>query len=168
MIFNQQAINVLAKYFKWVNIEELLSEKDNKLLRYKVISHWEFGVSQFMIAQGLRVGNYIDYKELTDYYNIRNDANISHKLYEELLSHGYPLIKKKVLFEQKNKSGKNEQNWKMLIMKYGNSSWDLEAIIEEIDDLNNEVRRIKRPGLINKIILHLQRKLIKSDVNFIK
>ncbi|MEI7525725.1 MAG: hypothetical protein WCJ95_15395 [Mariniphaga sp.] len=162
LIFNQRAIYGLEKYFQLVDMAQFLSETNTKLLRQKVICNWEIGISQFIRSEGLNTGHFIDCKELTDRFKINNDSNISHKLFEELLSYGYPLIKKKVIFDQKREYERKEARWKDLVRKYGNSSWDLEHLIEELEQLKNEHKEKKHPGLINKIILHLQRKFSGS------
>ena len=110
LIFNQKAINALEKYFQLVDMAEFLSETNTKLLRRKVICQWEIGISQFMRSEGFKIGYYIDCKELTNLFEIKNDSNISHKLFEELLTYGYPLIKKKVIFNQKREGLEEREN----------------------------------------------------------
>lgn len=163
LIFNQKAIDALPEYFQSVDMNEFFNEKNNKILRQKVIIHWEIGLSQFMRSMGLNIGHFIDTREITNNYKMHEDINISHKLYEELLINGYPLIKKKAILDQKNQTGKKVEYWNHLIAKYGNITWNLNRIIEELKQFKNEVREIKHPGLIDKIILHLQRNFVKKD-----
>jgi lipopolysaccharide biosynthesis protein len=163
LIFHKNAIDFLDDYFKSVKIDELFSEKDPKILRRNVIDKWEIGLSQFMISKGLNIGHHIDSKAITKHFKIRFDSNISHILYQELLKAGYPLIKKKVVLDQKQGFGKGEPIWKKLIKKYGNRQWKLDILIEELDQMKNDYKLRKRSRLVNKIILHLQRESIKPD-----
>ena len=165
LVFNKNAIDLLDDYFKSVKIDEFFNEKNSKTLRRKVIDKWEIGLSQFMKSKGIKIGHFFDCKEVTKQFNIRMDSNISHTLYQELLTSGYPLIKKKVIFDQKWGFGKNKQTWKKLIRKHGNPHWKLDTLIDELDQMKNEHKERKRSRLVNKIILHLQRKssnLIKN------
>jgi hypothetical protein len=163
LIFNQKSIDLLDDYFKSVNIVEILNESNQKILRRKVIDKWEIGLSQFMISRGLKIGHNIDSEKITKQFEIRIDSNISHTLYQELLAAGYPLIKKKVVFDVKWKFGKSGAVWKELIKKYGNPNWKLEMLIDELEQMKNDQKEKNRPRLVNKIILHLHRKSIKSD-----
>lgn len=163
LIFNQKSIDLLDEYFKSVNIDEILNELNPKILRRKVIDKWEIGLSQFMISKGLKIGHLIDSESITKQFEIRTDSNISHMLYEELLAAGYPLIKKKVIFDEKWKFGKSGPIWKKLIKKYGNPDWKLEILIDELEQMKNDQKEKNRPRLVNKIILHLHRKSVEPD-----
>lgn len=163
LIFNQKSIDLLDDYFKSVNIDEILNELNPKILRRLVIDKWEIGLSQFMISKGLKIGHHLGSEELTKYFEIRIDSNITHILYEEILEAGYPLIKKKVIFEEKWKFGKSGPLWKKLIKKYGNPDWKLEILIDELEQMKKDQKEKNRPRLVNKIILHLHRKSVKPD-----
>ncbi|MCX6239280.1 MAG: hypothetical protein NTY07_17265 [Bacteroidia bacterium] len=162
LVFHKNAIDLLDDYFNSVKIGEFFNEKNQKVLRRKVIDKWEIGLSQFMKSRGLKIGHFLDSGDVTKQFNIRMDSNISHTLYQELLTTGYPLIKKKAIFDQKWGFGKNGPTWKNLIRMYGNPHWELETLIYELDQMKNDLKERNRPRLVNKIILHLQRKSIKS------
>lgn len=145
LVLHKNAIDLLDDYFHTVNFDELFHEKNPKALRCKVIEKWEIGLSQFMKSKGLIIGHYIDCKELTQKCNIRMDSNISHILYKELLMSGYPFLKKKVIFDQKMGFWKSPPIWKDLIKKYGNAEWNLDILIEELNQMKNEYQERKRP-----------------------
>jgi hypothetical protein len=161
LIFNQKSIDLLDDYFNSVNIDEILNELNPKILRRLVIDKWEIGLSQFMMSRGLKIGHHIDSEEITKQFEIRINSNISHTLYQKLLAAGYPLIKKKVIFEEKWKFGKSGPAWKKLIRKYGNPDWKLEILIDELEQMKKDQKEKNRPRLVNKIILHLHRKSVK-------
>lgn len=165
LIFHKKAIDLLDDYFKSVRIDEFFNEKSPKALRRKVIDKWEIGLSQFMKSNGVKIGHFFDSKEVTEQFSIRMDSNISHTLYQELLISGYPLIKKKVIFDQKWRFGKKEPTWKKLIKKHGNPHWKLDTLIDELDQMKKDHKERKRPRLVNKIILHLQRKSLNLTKN---
>ena len=163
LIFHEKSIDLLDDYFKSVNVDEILYESNQKILRRKVIDKWEIGLSQFMISRGLKIGHHIDSEEITKQFKIRSDSNISHTLYKELLEAGYPLIKKKLIFEEKWKFEKRGSVWKKLIKKYGNPDWKLEILIDELEQMKKDQKEKNRPRLVNKIILHLHRKSVEPD-----
>ena len=159
-VLHKNAIDLLEEYFQSVEIETFFNEESPKALRRKVIDKWEIGLSQFMKSRGLKIGHLLDTKKITKQFNIQMDSNISHTLYEELLVKGYPLIKKKVIFDQKKFFWKNNLTWRKLIKKHGNPLWKLDTMIKELDGMKNDYKEMKRSRLVNKLILHLQRKSI--------
>ncbi|MCX6226261.1 MAG: hypothetical protein NTV01_16175 [Bacteroidia bacterium] len=162
LVFHKNAIDLLDDYFKSVKVDAFFNEKNAKALRRKVIDKWEIGLSQFMKSKGIKIGHFFDSKEVTKQFNIRMDSNISHTLYQELLTFGYPLIKKKVMLDQKWSFGKSEPTWKKLIRAYGNPHWKPDTLIKELEQMKKVHIEMKRPQFVNKIILHLQQKSIKS------
>ena len=165
LILHEKAIDLLENYFMSVEIDAFFNEKNPKLLRRKVIDKWEIGLSLFMKSNGLKIGYYLDSQKITKQFNIRKDSNISHVLYQELLTLGYPLMKKRAIFDQKTGFGNNEPKWKILIRKHGNPEWNTDALIEELDQLKNDYKQNKRTSFVNKFILHLQPKSIRLGEN---
>jgi len=165
LIFHKKSIELLDEYFSSVNVEAFFEEKDSKILRRNVIDKWEIVLSQFMISKELEIGHFYDSKKITTQFNIRPDSNISHSLYEELLTTGYPFIKKKVIVEQKSFFGKNSLTWKKLIKKHGNPKWKLDTMIEELDLMKKDYSENDRSIFVNKLIIYLQQIFIKPGEN---
>jgi len=163
LVFHKNAIELLDEYFKSVKIDEFFKEKNQKILRRNVIDKWEIGLSQFMISKELKIGHFCDSKKITEQFNIRLDSNISHSLYQELPEKGYPLIKKKVIMDQKRFFWNDKPVWKKLIKEHGNPQWKPDTLINELDQMKNDQKERKRSRLVNKIILHLHRKSAGPD-----
>ena len=138
LVFHKKAIGLLDEYFESVDVDALLNEKDQKTLRRNVINKWEIGLSRFMISKGLQTGQYCDSQEFTKRFKIRSDSNLPHLLPEELLANGYPLLKKKVIFERKKFFRKNPADWKKLIRNYGNPLWKPDTLIEELIQMKKD------------------------------
>ena len=138
LVFHKKAIGLLNEYFESVDVDALLNEKNQKTLRRNVINKWEIGLSRFMISKGLQTGQYCDSQEFTKRFNVRLDSNLPHVLPEELLANGYPLLKKKVIFERKKFFRKSPADWKKLIRNYGNPIWNLDILIEELIQMKND------------------------------
>jgi len=135
MILNRKAIDLLREYYQLVNTQEILNEKNSKTLRRKVIDKWEIGFSQFLISKGLTIGSLFESQQFNQLYHLPPDSNCTHRLYHELLEHGYPLIKKKVIGELND----NGISWETIVETYGNRHWELLPLIEEI----NQIRKPK-------------------------
>ena len=163
LIFHKNAIDLLDEYFKSVAIDDILNEMDKKILRRNVINKWEIGLSQFMISKALKIGHFYDSKAITNHFSIKKDSNISHSLYHELLAIGYPLVKKKVIIDQKKVFWRKSIDWKKLIKKFGNPQWETDTMIEELEQMKNDHNERKRPRLLHKIIIHLHRNSISPD-----
>lgn len=156
LIFNEKAIELLNDYFETMEISSIVKIQNQKKLRRKVIEVWEIGLTQLMISKNLKLGHFIDSKEITNEFNIPLNSNITISLYKELLLTNYPLIKKKALLKENEKFPNERPNYLELLKKYGNPLWDLETIAEEI----NQMLRVKSnhpvSSLYNKIILFLR------------
>jgi hypothetical protein len=163
LVFHKNAIDLLDEYFESVGIDDILNEKDKKILRRNVINKWEIGLSQFMKSKELKIGHFLDSNAITNQFKIKQDSNISHKLYQELLVKGYPLIKKKVILDQRRVFWKKSTDWKKLIKKYGNPQLEPDTMIEELEQMKNDHKERKRPRILHKIIIHLHRKSISPD-----
>ena len=163
LIFNTKAIELLDEYYHSVDMETFLRNSDIKILRRFVIDVWEIGFTQFAKSKNLKIGLYLDSEVFTKRYNIPSDSNISHILYKEILSAGYPFIKKKAIFDEKKRLRKNELNCSELILKFGNPEWALDKLIKEIELMKDDQKEAPSSGLVNKIILHLRNLLIKFD-----
>lgn len=138
LVFHKKAIDLLSEYFESVDVDALLNEKNQKTLRRNVINKWEIGLSQFMISNGLKTGCFCDSQEFTQRFNIPLDSNVPHLLPEELLANGYPLLKKKVIFERKKFFRKSPPDWKKLIRNYGNPLWKPDTLIEELIQMKKD------------------------------
>jgi len=156
IVFNQNAISKMPDFFNSLNIQEILTEKDAKKVRQLVIDKWEIGLSQFLINNGLSCTSYIDSKSLCRKYLSGKNANVSLKLYPELIRAGLPLLKVKVITKGKWKDiFRTESYWKNLIRKYGNKQWDIELITKEL----NQIKRDFGNQPLNKI----RRKLFRGN-----
>ena len=133
LVFNQPAIALLPEFFNSIDIATIIKEKDPKKLRRMVINDWEIGLSQFMITKDIQGESFIHSNMLQKKYG-RKIKNATFDLYAELITEGYPLIKKKVIIK--------ETNWKRvltgrrklyhIIKQYSLPERDIEKAIAEI------------------------------------
>jgi hypothetical protein len=132
IVFNENAIAHLSSYFESLDIKNVISEKDPKNLRRKVINQWEIGVSQFLFGKGLKSASYVNSQAFSKKYR-RKDNNITHSLYKELIREGYPLIKKKIVLVKNWKTVIGIKNsWEKLLTEFGCPNWDISLLIDEI------------------------------------
>lgn len=150
MVFNEKAMALLPAFFDSIHIKNIFSETNIRTVREQVINHWEIGVSQFMIQNGLRIGSYINGQIYTSLYLSGKLRNISIRLYHELIKAGYPLIKKKVILDRNFRNFiRFRPGWKKLMRAYGNKEWDIEKLIHEMvemrkNDPNRPIHPLKR------------------------
>jgi len=136
IVFNQKAILYLLAYFDSLNIQGILDEKDIVKLRRTVINEWEIGVSQFLINKGLSSGSYIDSNSYSIQYLHGKQANVGHKLYPELIKSGLPTIKKKIITKSKwTDIFRTNSHWENMIRQYGNQEWEIESLIQELNQI---------------------------------
>lgn len=139
MVFNKKAIEQLDAYFKSVDVEAIIGEKELKKCRNLVINHWEIGLTQFMIQKGLTCKSYIDSMAYSQKYLGGKNTNISIKLHLEMIKDGYPLMKKKVITRSILPYSFGFKNhWKNTIKKYGNPAWDIKRLTDELAQINLE------------------------------
>lgn len=131
LILFKNALRFLPEFLNTIKIEELYKETDSKKLRRKVINIWEIGLSQFMLSKAMLAGSFISTRK---YHNIKNikKLNLAHSNYEELIKKGYPFLKKKVACTKKSWLKKTDNNWKRVILRHGNTDWNLQQIIKEL------------------------------------
>jgi lipopolysaccharide biosynthesis protein len=134
IVFNQKAIELLPAFFRSIDIEDIFKEADPSKLREIVINHWEIGVSQFMIKNGLSIGSFFDSKIYTNLYLSGKVRNLSRRLYSELIESGYPLIKKKVILDRKWRNFiRFKPSWKKMLRRHGKKEWEIERLVEELN-----------------------------------
>lgn len=132
IVFNENAIVLLPSYFEKLDIQNIVNEKDPKKLRRMVIDQWEIGISQFLFGKGLKSDSYINSQAFLAKYR-RKDKNITHSLHKELIREGYPLIKKKIVFEKSWKTVLGIKNsWEKLLTEFGCPSWNISLLIDEL------------------------------------
>jgi lipopolysaccharide biosynthesis protein len=140
LVFNRKAIELIPQIFKSLELEKLYKEEDLKKLRQTVINTWEIGLTQFFKSQGLRVGSFIDSRSFSAQNKIKKDTNLSHSHYFRLIKEGYPVIKKKVIFQTKffKCFFRPKIKWDAMMLKYGNRDWDLEGLIKDLKRMKRE------------------------------
>jgi len=140
IVFNQKAIAEVITFLGQVNIQSFLDEKDTIKLRRAVVNEWEIGLSQSLINRGLTCGAYIDSQLFSKLYLSGKPVNVGFKLYSELIKSGYPLIKKKIILK-KNRTDIFGfcQNWEKLIRQYGKKDWEIEILIEELNQIKRDL-----------------------------
>gem|GEM_PF-581673 len=139
IVFNQRAILKLPAFFETLNIQAIFDEKNTKKTRQTVIDKWEIGLSRFLISERLSCASYIDSLSYSLLYLSGKQANVGLKLYPELIRSGYPLIKKKIITKGKWKDiFRSQSYWKNLIRQYGNPDWEIEPLIEELNQYRND------------------------------
>lgn len=143
LVFNERAVKLLPEFFNSIDIERILKENDIYTVRQFVIIYWEIGISQYMLKKGLRIGSYINGKMFSNLYIPGKERNISRRLYPQLIESGYPLLKKRVIFDSKlDHILRFHPSWKKLLRRYGNKEWEIEKLVKEMSELkNNETDR---------------------------
>ena len=150
IVFNRRAISKLSEFFDSIQMKDIFAETDPVKLRHLVINNWEIGLTQYLIGQGLNYGSFVDSLSFTNRYRTEKTVNIGHKLYPELIKSGYPLIKKKVITKSNWKYILHpNQNWEKMIRQYGNRHWEIDGLIEELNQIkrdsgNQSFLKIKR------------------------
>jgi hypothetical protein len=132
IVFKENAILHLSSFFENLVIQNIIKEKDPKKLRRMVIDQWEIGISQFLFSKGLKSDSFINSQSFLTKYRSK-DKNITHSLYKELISEGYPLVKKKIVLGKSWKSLFGIKNsWEKLLAENACSDWDICLAIDEI------------------------------------
>lgn len=133
LILNVNAIKKLPSFFDLLNVVEILNETDMKKLRRLVIDRWEIGLTQFFIKEGLIPGSFINSHKLHLKYQPKKQ-NLTHSIYYELASEGYPLLKKKVALEKKSIFRNKIEKWKRTIHEFGYHQWDTNKMVDSIHE----------------------------------
>lgn len=98
LIFKDEAIILLQRFFSIINFERFFSIKDKKQLRHAIIIECEIGLTQFMIRNKIKPTSWFKSIEFSKEYNIPLEKiNLHIMFWEELIEKGYPLIKKKIV-----------------------------------------------------------------------
>lgn len=131
LVLNAKAIGLLPDFLKTIDVDEIFNESNVKKLRRLVIEKWEIGLTQFLIAKGLRTGSFINSQQFQ--YKYKPDKlNLTHSVFYELVAEGYPFLKKKVILGKKLFSARNTRKWKKAIADFGNREWDFERILKSV------------------------------------
>jgi lipopolysaccharide biosynthesis protein len=140
LVFNKKALQKLPLFFQSLDLEQFFNEKNEKRLRQKVINKWEIGLTQFFLKEGLSLGSFFESKSFSLDHHIKKTANLSHGYYFRLIEAGYPLIKKKVVLNNRGLKYylRPGRKWDKLILKYGNKDWEIEALIKELKQYKKE------------------------------
>lgn len=136
LVFNKKAIDTLIKYLSNSEIELIFKEDNPKKLRRLVIDQWEIGLSRYLFEAGLKGNSFINSEQFLARNNIKKTSNLAHKFYAKLIEAGMPIIKKKVILTRSWKNSfRSKPKWEVLLRKYGNKEWNLEALIDEMKNL---------------------------------
>lgn len=139
IVLNRKAIEKLPDFFSTIDFKQIYKEENKEKLRRAVINNWEIGLSQYLISKGLKHGSFIDSQSFSGVYYSGKKVNITHKLYSELIESGYPLIKKKVIAQNKwTDIFRNVLPWENMIRKYGNQNWEIESLINELNKIRDD------------------------------
>ena len=135
IVFNVKAIKSLESFLKNLDINTIFREKDSKKLRRLVIDQWEIGLTQYLLNDGLKSDVYINsHSFLTSHES--KVKNITHSFYKELISNGYPLLKKKVALKKNWRTYFGKQlTWEKLLKDHGCSEWNIPLLIENFKKL---------------------------------
>lgn len=131
LVLKEGAIEKLPRFFNKMDTDIILNEKDLKKLRRLVIDQWEIGLTQFFVKEGLIPGSFINSVKMRSKYKHKR-PNLTHTMFHELATEGYPLLKKKVVQGKKSVLGIKRNNWEKTIYEFGNQNWDLNKIIDSI------------------------------------
>lgn len=133
VVFNEKAIALLPGFFEKINVEFIMKEKDIKQLRRTVINEWEIGLTQYFIQNNLKPASYICSKSFSEKLNSGKVKNVTLRFFPQLIKSGYPLLKKKVIFNRTWKEKLRFQpSWESLIMKFGQQDWEIKRMIEDL------------------------------------
>jgi hypothetical protein len=140
-VFNKKAIDLMPVFFKSIEMEKIFQEKELKNVRQAVINKWEIGLTQFLKKRGLHIGSFIDSKEFSKNNDIKKKTNLSHSHYFRLIKAGYPLIKKKVIFDTKFLKCllRPKIRWDNMMFEYGNPDWDIVGLVEDFRKLKRNM-----------------------------
>lgn len=142
IVFNERALVQLPEFFKSINVDLILKQRDVKLLRRTVINDWEIGITQYLQKKGLKFSSYINSNSFSSIHNKGKVRNISHRLYSQLIKSGYPLLKKKIIFDRTWKDRLRFQpSWKSLLIKYGEKEWKIKEMIDELIQLKKAKKK---------------------------
>jgi glycosyltransferase involved in cell wall biosynthesis len=97
LIFKDEAIILLQRFFSIINFEKFFLINDKKQLRHAIIIECEIGLTQFMIRNKINPTSWLKSVEFSKEYNIPLEKiNLHIMFWEEIIKKGYPLIKKKI------------------------------------------------------------------------
>jgi hypothetical protein len=117
-----------------------------------------------MVNQGFSTQCYINSDIYSQLYLAGGKANIGHKLFPELIQSGYPLIKKKIITHGKwTANFQPARSWKRMIRQYGNLNWEIDSLIEELNQIKNDAGNQAYSQLRKKIQIAYNN-LINKDV----
>lgn len=149
IVLKKNAIQLLPFYMKQVNFDELIKIRDISFLKKKVINDWEIGFTQFLLKNNLTCKTYIDSKKYSERYKNGLPVNVTTKLYCHTIADGVPVIKKRVVTSTDLRHMlKIWCNWKRLIKKYGEDSFEIEKLINELQ----QIRRNEIKARISKLL----------------
>ncbi len=143
IVFHQHALYQLDNYFKSVDVDKIFHEKDLKILRHMVIRDWEMGVSKFMKEQGMTLGSFIQAEVVNKQFNQLISANAGLKIPFELVRLGYPVIKKKAIFQLRWLPFNSYFTWIALIKEFAILEYDKDKLIKELQWLKFQHRSKK-------------------------
>lgn len=97
LIFREEAIDLLGKFFLAIRFERFLAIKDKEILREAIITECEVGLSQYMIRNKITPASWFSVTEFSKKYKMPLEKiNIHIMFWEKLIEEGYPLVKKKI------------------------------------------------------------------------
>ncbi|MGQ7869951.1 rhamnan synthesis F family protein [Sunxiuqinia sp. sy24] len=138
VVFNNKAIASLPDFFKTIDYNQMIKERDLKKLRRKVINDWEIGLTQYLLSQNLTCCTFVDSKHMAVKKDALKPVNIFHKHYTELIEGGIPVIKKRLIMDRSLKSKlKFRSRWSKLIRKYGEKNWEIDLLIDDLNLIKN-------------------------------
>jgi lipopolysaccharide biosynthesis protein len=146
MVLKKEALALLPDFFRITPIEAIMAEQNPKKVREMVIEHWEIGLSQYLIKNGLQLKSYVDSKEFCKKHHLEKETNLSLEAYDLLVKNNIPLLKKKIVTSLKIK------NWfKPSAIKLVNKYYQLPM---EKGPLLLELKALKRNYLLAKLGLN--------------
>ena len=152
LIFHSRAIALLDSYYESIDIERIFNETNPKKLRREVINFWELGVSNYMTGNSMKLGAYIQAEEMIKRFQLPKGTNVGLVLSHELVKMGYPVIKKKAIFEWKWNFFRGKKHWTRLILEEGNPQWDLRRLIKELYQFRQHHRINKISRLMHSVV----------------
>lgn len=98
MVMEKTAIRHFAEFLGKIDFPRFYQINDPVLLREAIINECEIGLTQYMLARGLRVGAKFPARKFIPSVSTLDwqSTNMHMMLWEELINAGYPLVKKKI------------------------------------------------------------------------
>ena len=131
IVFQEKAISLLPRFFKQIDMNEILNEKSIKKVRRLVIDKWEIGLTQFFLKHEISIESYLKNDQFREKYQTEK-PNITHSLFHELAAEGYPFLKKKIIKGEKKFLRTKHFAWEKTVNQYTQVNCDKQKLLHSL------------------------------------